>query len=53
MTILFSLAAFKIMSLSLTFESFKITCLEEDLSAFRQLDGLSFMDLYIQFLPQV
>ena len=40
MTILFSLVAFKIMSLSLTFESFKIMCLEEDLSAFRELDGL-------------
>lgn len=36
--VLFSLTAFKIISLSLTFESFYIMCLEEHISDFRQLD---------------
>ena len=38
--ILFSLTSFKIISLLLTFESFNMMCLEEDISDFRQLDVL-------------
>ena len=38
--VLFSLTAFKIICLSLTFESFYIMCLDEHISDFRQLDVL-------------
>lgn len=52
-TVFFPMAAFKILSLLLTFDNFNIMSLGEDLFFIEIIScSISFMDLYIQLLPR-